>query len=82
MVVTLLLSFTLRSIFQDSPGDVSHLPLLLLMVGLGGFGIPTRHLGGFLEGLQRFYINELDQRIATLLRTCADRSRPHRDTGC
>jgi len=57
-------------IFQDSPGDVSHRPLALADGrDFGGFGIPTRIFGGFLEGLQRFYITNLTNVVATLLRT-------------
>src|SRR5258708_20540372 len=71
MVVTLLLCLNVDHIFAKIPPEM--LPTarwLLLMVGVSvSLGFPLGVFGGFLEGLQRFYITNWTNIIATLLRT-------------
>ncbi|MFY9560981.1 MAG: flippase [Terriglobales bacterium] len=71
VVLTLVLSFYVDHVFRKIPPDM--LPTarwLLLMVGSSvALGFPLGVFNGFLEGLQRFYILNWSNVIATLLRT-------------
>jgi O-antigen/teichoic acid export membrane protein len=71
MVVTLLLSFNIEHVFAKIPPDmIPTARWLLLMVGASvALGFPLGIFGGFLEGLQRFYILNWTNVVATLLRT-------------
>src|SRR5882757_6226624 len=71
MVVTLLLSFYVEHVFSKIPQEMFPTARwLLLMVGTSvALGFPLGIFGGFLEGLQRFYITNLTNVVATLLRT-------------
>ena len=71
IVVTSILYFNVEHVFRKVPVDM--LPtarLLLLMVGSSvAISFPLGVFGGFLEGLQRFYILNWSNIAATLLRT-------------
>ncbi len=70
MVVTTVVAFQIQHIFPHIPAD--FLPTarrLLLMVGTAvAIGFPAGIFGGFLEGLQRFYVISWTNVISTLLR--------------
>jgi O-antigen/teichoic acid export membrane protein len=70
MVVTTVVAFHIDRIFPHIPAD--FLPTarrLLLMVGTAvAIGFPAGIFGGFLEGLQRFYVISWTNVISTLLR--------------
>jgi O-antigen/teichoic acid export membrane protein len=70
MVVTTVVAFQIQRIFPHIPTD--FLPTarrLLLMVGTAvAMGFPAGIFGGFLEGLQRFYVISWTNVISTLLR--------------
>ena len=58
LLVTALLSFYVDHIFKIPPEFHSTARWLLLMVGASvGIGFPLGVVGGYLDGLQRFYIN-------------------------
>jgi len=71
LLLTLVLAFNVDHIFRRVPLDM--LPtarLLLLMVGASvAINFPLGVFGGFLEGLQRFYILSWTNIVATLART-------------
>jgi O-antigen/teichoic acid export membrane protein len=71
MVLTLILSFNVEHIFAKIPTEmIPTARWLLLMVGASvALGFPLGVFNGFLEGLQRFYILNWSNVIATLLRT-------------
>jgi O-antigen/teichoic acid export membrane protein len=71
MVVTLVLCFNVEHVFHKIPAEmIPTARWLLLMVGGSlALGFPLGVFGGFLEGLQRFYILNWTNVIATLLRT-------------
>jgi len=70
MVVTLVLWFYAGHVFSKIPPDM--LPtarwLLLMVGGSVALGFPLGVFGGFLEGLQRFYILNWTNVVSTLLR--------------
>jgi len=58
LLVTVFLSFYVDHIFKIPPEFHSTARWLLLMVGASvGIGFPLGVVGGYLDGLQRFYIN-------------------------
>jgi O-antigen/teichoic acid export membrane protein len=71
LLLTLVLSFNVDHIFRKVPAEM--LPttrLLLLMVGASvAVNFPLGVFGGFLEGLQRFYITSWTNIVATVART-------------
>jgi len=71
LLLTLVLSFNVDHVFRKVPADL--LPTarwLLLMVGSSvAISFPLGVFGGFLDGLQRFYISNSTNVVATLLRT-------------
>jgi O-antigen/teichoic acid export membrane protein len=69
LLITIAVSFYVGSIFRIS-GDSIHLARwLFLMVGTAvALGFPLGVFGGILEGLQRFYVLNLNNMSATLLR--------------
>jgi O-antigen/teichoic acid export membrane protein len=71
MVLTLVLCLNVEHVFAKIPPDmISTARWLLLMVGGSvALGFPLGIFGGFLEGLQRFYILNWTNVVATLLRT-------------
>jgi O-antigen/teichoic acid export membrane protein len=70
LAVTLLLSVSADRVFSKIPPDMMPTARwLLLMVGASvALGFPLGVFGGFLEGLQRYYILNLTNVVATLLR--------------
>ncbi len=71
MVVTLLLCFYVDHVFAKIPPEMIPTArwLLLMVGGSVALGFPLGVFNGFLEGLQRFYILNWSNVIATLLRT-------------
>ncbi len=71
MVLTLVLCLNVEHVFPKIPPDmIPTARWLLLMVGGSiALGFPLGIFGGFLEGLQRFYILNWTNVVATLLRT-------------
>src|SRR6266576_1493159 len=71
MVLTFLLCVYVNHVFAKIPPDmIPTARWLLLMVGGSiALGFPLGIFGGFLEGLQRFYILNWTNVVATLLRT-------------
>lgn len=71
MLVTFVLCFYVDHVFRKIPPDMMPTARwLLLMVGSSvALGFPLGIFGGFLEGLQRFYILNWTNVVATLLRT-------------
>ena len=71
MVLTLVLFLNVEHVFPKIPPDmIPTARWLLLMVGGSiALGFPLGIFGGFLEGLQRFYILNWTNVVATLLRT-------------
>jgi O-antigen/teichoic acid export membrane protein len=69
LLITLGLSFYFDSIFKI-PGELQATARwLLLMVGASvGLGFPLGVVGGFLDGLQRFYVNNWTSIAANLVR--------------
>jgi len=71
LLLTLILAFNVDHIFRKVPADM--LPtarLLLLMVGASvAVNFPLGVFGGFLEGLQRFYILSWTNIVSTVART-------------
>lgn len=69
LLITVAVSFYVGSIFRVS-GDSVHLARwLFLMVGTAvALGFPLGVFGGILEGLQRFYVLNLNNMSSTLLR--------------
>jgi O-antigen/teichoic acid export membrane protein len=58
LLVTVFLSFYVDHIFKIPPEFHSTARWLLLMVGASvGIGFPLGVVGGYLDGLQRFYVN-------------------------
>jgi O-antigen/teichoic acid export membrane protein len=58
LLVTLFLSFYVDHIFKIPPELHSNARWLLLLVGASvGIGFPLGVVGGYLDGLQRFYVN-------------------------
>jgi O-antigen/teichoic acid export membrane protein len=70
MLLTLVLCLNVDHVFAKIPPDMMPTARwLLLMVGASvAMGFPLGVFGGFLEGLQRFYILNWTNVIATLLR--------------
>ena len=69
MLVTLTVCFYVDRLFRIPPELYSTTRWLLLMVGLSvALGFPLGIFGGFLEGLQRFYILNWTNVVSTLLR--------------
>ncbi len=69
LLVTAVVSFYLDSLFKIPPELHSTARWLLLMVGTSvGLGFPLGVVGGFLDGLQRFYINNWTSVAANLVR--------------
>lgn len=69
LLVTAVLALYVDSIFKIPPGLHSITRLLLLMVGTAiALGFPLGVVGGFLDGLQRFYINNWTSVAANAVR--------------
>jgi O-antigen/teichoic acid export membrane protein len=69
MVVTLVCSLFVNRLFRIPPEFLTTARWLFLMVGSGvALGFPTGVFGGILEGLQRFYLVNVTNLVATLLR--------------
>src|SRR5246127_1448496 len=69
MAVTLVLSFFVQRLFPIPPEFLTTARWLFLMVGSAvALGFPTGVFGGVLEGMQRFYLVNITNLIATLLR--------------
>ena len=69
MAVTVVTSFYVDRLFKIPPELQGTARLLLLMVGFSvALGFPLGIFGGFLEGLQRFYINNATSVFATVVR--------------
>src|SRR5580658_1718128 len=69
LLITVVLSFYVDTLFKVPPGLHSTARWLLLMVGTAiGLGFPLGVVGGFLDGLQRFYINNWTSVAANLVR--------------
>src|SRR5205807_225706 len=69
MVVTLVCSIFVHRLFRIPPEFLGTAQRLFLMVGSGvALGFPTGVFGGILEGLQRFYLVNVTNLVATLLR--------------
>ncbi len=71
LLVTLMLCFYADHVFRKIPADMMPTARwLLLMVGTSvALSFPLGIFGGFLEGLQRFYILNWTNVVATLART-------------
>jgi O-antigen/teichoic acid export membrane protein len=69
MTVTLVCSLFVNRLFRIPPDFLSTARWLFLMVGTAvSLGFPTGVFGGILEGLLRFYVVNITNLIATLLR--------------
>ena len=69
LVVTLIATYYVNSIFRISGGSIATARWLLLMVGVSvSLGFPLGVFGGILEGLQRFYLLNLTTVSSTLMR--------------
>lgn len=69
MAVTLVCSLFVNRLFRIPPEFLTTARWLFLMVGTSvALGFPTGVFGGILEGLQRFYLVNVTNLIATLLR--------------
>ncbi|HUM05564.1 MAG TPA: oligosaccharide flippase family protein [Terriglobales bacterium] len=70
LIVTLVLCFNVEHVFRKVPLDmIPTARWLLLMVGASvAVSFPLGVFGGFLEGLQRFYILNWTNIVSTLLR--------------
>lgn len=69
LIVTVILCLNVDRIFHVPPGMAITARWLLLMVGTAvGLGFPLGVFGGFLEGLQRFYIVSWSNIVTTMLR--------------
>jgi len=69
LLVTGVVAFYVESLFRIPPELHSTARWLLLMVGASvGLGFPLGVVGGFLDGLQRFYINNWTSVAANLIR--------------
>jgi O-antigen/teichoic acid export membrane protein len=69
VVPTVLGSFYVDRIFHVSPGFLKDARILFLMVGYSlALGFPLGISGGILEGLQRFYLMNWTNIVATLVR--------------
>jgi O-antigen/teichoic acid export membrane protein len=69
LLITVILALYVDSIFKIPPGLHSTARWLLLMVGTAiGLGFPLGVVGGFLDGLQKFYINNWTSVAANLVR--------------
>src|ERR1700756_5205686 len=69
LMVTLVLSFFVERLFRIPPEFLTTARWLFLMVGSAvALGFPTGVFGGVLEGMQRFYLVNITNLIATLLR--------------
>ncbi len=69
LVLTGILSFYVEHIFKIPPELHSEARWLLLIVGLAvGIGFPMGVVGGYLDGLQRFYVNNWANVTGDLLR--------------
>ena len=69
VALTVLGSFYVDRVFHIPPGFLKDAQILFLMVGLSlALGFPLGVSGGILEGLQRFYLLNWTNIVATLLR--------------
>lgn len=69
LLVTGILSVYVDHLFKIPPGLHSTARLLLLMVGASiALGFPLGVVGGFLDGLQKFYINNWTSVVANVFR--------------
>jgi O-antigen/teichoic acid export membrane protein len=69
MAVTLVCSLFVDRLFRIPPEFLTTARWLFLMVGTSvALGFPTGVFGGILEGLQRFYLVNVTNLVATLLR--------------
>lgn len=69
LVPTLLGSFYVDRLFHIPPGSLKEGQILFLMVGLSlALGFPLGISGGILEGLQKFYLMNWTNIVATLAR--------------
>src|SRR4029077_11539648 len=69
MLVTLVVSSQVDRIFRIPPEFLSTAHRLLLMVGASvAIGFPAGIFGGFLEGLQKFYVFNWTNVVSTVLR--------------
>jgi len=70
IIVTLIATYYVNSIFRIPGGSVATARWLLLMVGVSvSLGFPLGVFGGILEGLQRFYLLNFTSVSSTLLRS-------------
>jgi O-antigen/teichoic acid export membrane protein len=69
LIITVVLSLYVDTVFKIPPGLHSTARWLLVMVGTAiGLGFPLGVVGGFLDGLQKFYINNWTSVAASLIR--------------
>ena len=69
LILTGILSFYINRIFKIPPGMGSEAHWLLIIVGIAvGIGFPMGVVGGYLDGLQRFYVNNWANIVGDLLR--------------
>jgi len=69
MLITIIVSFHVGSIFRISGGDLSLARWLFLVVGSAvALGFPLGIFGGILEGLQQFYVLNITSMSATVVR--------------
>jgi O-antigen/teichoic acid export membrane protein len=69
VALTVLGSFYVDRVFHIPPGFLKDAQIMFLMVGLSlSLGFPLGVSGGILEGLQRFYLLNWTNIVATLLR--------------
>jgi len=70
MIVTLVATYYVNSIFRIPGGSVATARWLLLMVGVSvSLGFPLGVFGGILEGMQRFYLLNFTTVSSTLVRS-------------
>jgi O-antigen/teichoic acid export membrane protein len=69
LIITVVLAYFVDNLFRIPPEFHSTARWLLLLVGASvGLGFPLGIVGGFLDGLQRFYINNWTSVAASLAR--------------
>jgi O-antigen/teichoic acid export membrane protein len=69
VVITVIASFYVGTMFRISGGSIQQARWLFLMVGTAvALGFPVGVFGGILEGLQRFYVLNITSMTATVLR--------------
>ena len=82
LLITIVLSFYVDNLFRIPPDFHMTARWLLLMVGASvGVGFPLGVVGGFLDGLQRFYVNNWTSVASNIVRAALIVVALHRGRG-